>query len=99
MPKQNVPLSFFHIFSRNPNAADKIIVFVVSLMLTCNKDIHQLIQQTIVNVGNICVAVAPVLLKLDLYVESFANIAEANMVTFNINFSLFIVSGDKLHHG
>ena len=68
-------------------------------MLTCNKDIHQLIQQTIANVGNVCVAVAPVLLKLDLYVESFANIAEANMVTFNINFSLFIVSGDKLHHG
>ena len=59
-----------------------LIVFVVSLMLTCNKDIHQLIQQTIVNVGNVCVAVAPVLLKLDLYVESFANIAEANMVTF-----------------
>ena len=51
-------------------------------MLTCyNDDIHQLIQQTIVNVGNVCVAVAPVLLKLDLYVESFANIAEANMVT------------------
>ena len=69
-------------------------------MLTCyNDDLHQLIQQTIVNVGNVCVAVAPVLLKLDLYVESFANIAEANMVTFNINFSLFIVSGDKLHHG
>lgn len=69
-------------------------------MLTCyNDDLHQLIQQTIVNVGNVCVAVAAVLLKLDLYVESFANIAEANMVTFNINFSLFIVSGDKLHHG
>lgn len=68
-------------------------------MLTCNKDIHQLIQQTIVHVGNVCVAVAPVLMKLDLYVESFANIAEANMVTFNINFSLFIVSGDRLHHG
>lgn len=50
-------------------------------MLTCYNDIHQLIQQTIVNVGNVCVAVAPVLLKLDLYVESFANIAEANMVT------------------
>ena len=55
-------------------------------MLTCNNDIHQLIQQTIFNVGNVCVAVAPLLLKLDLYVESFANIAEANMVTFNINF-------------
>ena len=64
-----------------------------SLTLTCNNDIHQLIQQTTVHVENVCVAVAPLLLELDLYVESFANIAEANMVTFAMIFSLSIVSG------
>ena len=34
---------------------------------------------------HVCVTVAPLTVELDLYVESFANIAEANMVSHVIS--------------
>ena len=39
----------------------------------------------IIKIENICVAVGPLTVELDLYVESFANIAEANMVSHMIS--------------
>ena len=44
-----------------------------------------MVLQLIIIIENICVAVAPLTVELDLYVESFANIAEANMVSHMIS--------------
>lgn len=57
-----------------------LLVMARSLVMATSKQCDNIII-----IENICVAVAPLTVGLDLYVESFANIAEANMVSHMIS--------------